>query len=396
MTNPSNLFTVNVAKGAAPFDSSPTLTDITSRIRRITLTAGRMGPYGSFPARSCAIEGDDSDAGFNGFDDVTVVPNIPVEVDVVAGATARRRFTGYLDGDSIVPRHPEAVVMGFTASDLTKFVARETNLGLGAVPEERTSDRFERVLDAIGVPASLRDIDIGSRYMVARDLNIDAASALTACAVTDGPLAAWFVDREGRVRFDGRHCYRTRSQMASHSGTFSTDPVLQEFFGAHKFARPLLSSVTEQHLYTAVRVTNANGDVADLTTGAKPYLRYPDTTTESRLDPTADAQMVLDLFSSPQKYLHQITIQPAGDDATLAFVAGLDLRDRIQVHYEPVNGGADITKNCTIEQISETVGVGELYTVTLTLFPTDPMDGLNTDDWLLIGTDSYGTGWWAP
>lgn len=402
MTNPAHNVIVEMALGQAPTTASPTWTDVSDRVMVSSWSCGRSDPTQQMSPRTGSFTVHNRDGAYNIFNTAGIRPNIPIRVSVVANGVTYRRFYGFVDGGSMSFTWPQGSVSSFTATDRTKFVARETNLSLGNVPAESTAARVARICNAVGITSGFRDIDSTARHMVAANLSgVDAITALNNCVATEGLSSSWFVTRDGVFRFDGRHSVATRSAGLSSKCTF-TNLAATWAFGGALYSAPVVG-FGENVMFNRATVTNAAGTVASAedaaSVAANGSIRHPAVTTHSLTDPQYDADVLVDIYANPVDYVSSITYEANANDTRFAAVAQLDLRDRVVVEFSPNDGTATLSSTCSIESITETVSAGGLWTVTLGLFPLAGFDALNPSDWMIVGdsdTGRVGTGRVAP
>jgi len=395
---------VELALGQSPFATSPTWTDVSASVRSVTVSAGRSVPYGPMSPSTASIVLDNSSRTWDPLIVAGVRPNIPVRVSILtnAGATRNRLFYGSLDAATAAYGFPDDSMLTLAATDGLKMVARETRLGLGAVPEELTNVRFGRVLDAVGWPTGAwRSVPSGSTAgaaTMAADTwdDIDAISALTACVNAEGPIGSTFyVSPDVAMVFTTRHSLSTNGVSSTVQASFSNigaDVAGSTFI---PFTAPA-AGVSGAGMWNKATVTGADGISASATdatsvTNTGP-LRFPALTHSavSSSQAAVDAQVLVDVFGTATPSVTSITSSHVTDSAKLTTLTALQSMHRVRVKFQPPGGGAVDDQEYIVQSITDSMDASGRFSRQLGLWPAAAWDALGGSSWLVVGVGKVG------
>ena len=153
-----------------------------------------------------------------------VAPGRPVKLEATVGATATALYAGFLDDFEIKPGLNDRSVPATCIDALGRLRGMQvtTTLYRGV----RTGDAVGYLLDAVGWPADMRDLDAGVSYLPFWWLdNADAFDALMQLADSEGPAALVSVDSLGRIVFRDRHHRLTRAASLTVQSTWRSSGV---------------------------------------------------------------------------------------------------------------------------------------------------------------------------
>lgn len=153
----------------------------------------------------------------------------PVRVTATEMGVTYTLFTGFTDDYTVNPGRSERSVSisGLDAVAKLKGAEATTPLYQGI----RTGTAIGYVLDAIGWPAGLRDLDPGAttaRWWWAQDE--DAFDAIQKLVQSEGPPAMLTSDEQGRIVFRDRHHRLLNSASTTPQQTFSDQSVAEPSF----------------------------------------------------------------------------------------------------------------------------------------------------------------------
>lgn len=157
-----------------------------------------------------------------------VAPGRRTYLEATASGTVYPIYTGYLDDFDVKPEIESRSVGATCVDALGRFkgVKATTPLYRGI----RTGDAVGYLLDAVGWPATDRDLDSGASYLPFWWLDdSDAFEALMQLADSEGPAALITVDSLGRIAFRDRHHRLTRSASLNVQATWrssGTEPII--------------------------------------------------------------------------------------------------------------------------------------------------------------------------
>ena len=249
---------------------------------------------------------------------------------------------------------------------------------------ERSGDRCERVLDEIGWPDELRNIDTGDTvhgpYLPAAQ---SALAYLRSVETTeDGGL---FFGPDGRLRLRGRQAkWITPDPLVTFSddgaGVVYSDIVLDG-----NSVDPIRNIVASSYQTGYLKVsdatsTGAYGDSDEL-------LSLP--TIDSADTARGIANYRLRQRKDPKMRIPMLTVKPRSqpDDAFDA-VLGLDLGDIIGVEITPKGIGSQIAKTLAVQGIAHDIRETGEWTTRLYLSPAD--DTAEGHPYLIVGDATYG------
>jgi hypothetical protein len=133
-----------------------------------------------------------------------VLPGRQVKVTATSAGSTYTLFQGQLDDFKVQPDYGQRYIDATCLDPLGLLVGVEVSTGMYA--GIRTGDAVHRVLDAVGWPADLRDIDPGATVMPWWWLDdVEAFTALSQLADSEGPSALITVDSQRRIVFRDRH-----------------------------------------------------------------------------------------------------------------------------------------------------------------------------------------------
>jgi hypothetical protein len=148
-----------------------------------------------------------------------VAPGRPVQFQATVGGIVTMLYTGYLDDFDIRPGLNDRSVPATCIDALGRLrgVTVTTALWQGI----RTGTAVGLVLDAVGWPADMRDLDLGVSYLPFWWLDgVDAFEALMDLCDSEGPSALITVDPQGRIVFRDRHHRLTRAASLTSQATW--------------------------------------------------------------------------------------------------------------------------------------------------------------------------------
>lgn len=294
--------------------------------------------------------------------------------------------------------HGSNIYSGCTISELALFdseltAANVLNLyNLGATPwdNQLTSARITAVLDMIGWPAGLRDINTGISTMgVFTGSGGSAFDAILEAVETENGRA--WVAGDGKFTFRNRQARSTSTPAA----TYSDDGADVKHFDVSHTRDDL-------NLFNVAQVTDVNGQVTEVRDSASVTQFYPRVI--SRTSQSPDPEEIYD-YANWLKAQHAISRTrfrwmkarcfPDSSNTRWAALLGQKLGDLINVELTPPGGGAAIDLDAFVEMISVTVSAG-MFEATYQLSPADGQRMLVLDDPVLAKLDSAhagGLGW---
>ncbi|MBI4496318.1 MAG: hypothetical protein HY689_00230 [Chloroflexi bacterium] len=364
--------TVEIAFATDPGDT-PTWTDVSDYVRGVSIRRGRQHELARMEAGTCTLTLDNRDRRFDPANtgspySPNVIPMRRVRVSAVWDSTPYYLFTGFIEawpqdwpdgtfGDALA--QVEAVD-GFKVLAMVKVS--------GSYPEELSSARATRVLDAISWPAADRNIETGQSDVQAATVADKALEHLQKVEEAENGLV--FIDGQGRLTFHGRH-HRILNQSASQ-GTFG-----DAFDGTELPYLGLTPSYDDSEIWNDVRITREGGteQQAQDTDSQTKYLRRTLETTGVLITTDAEAlhaaQWKLGIYREPGIRFEALSVDGHMDDNLWPLVLGLEFGDRITVRRRPPGGGDALERDCHVEGVQHDISREEWQT-TWQLSPASP------------------------
>ncbi len=183
-----------------------------------------------------------------------LIPGRPVRVERDQGANRYYLFAGRVDG---LIQHPEPGVRTVEIRALGALSRlKGVKLSTPLYQDVRTDQALGYLLDAAGVEASLRVLDVGRTTLAWWWLDAeDALEAAVALVNTEGPGASLYEDGQGRIRFESRH-YRLLTPRSTTSQATIRDAGLEPLHSQPFAYDPGLKSIVNECVVD-VRVRSA-------------------------------------------------------------------------------------------------------------------------------------------
>ena len=240
--------TVEIGFDSEPFDSSITFTDVSSYVRGINIRRGRSNELGQFVAGSCELLLSNADNRFNPtqtthyYDSANartkIQPLKPVRVKATYDSSNYDLYYGFLDQIPVsYPALGADSVVTFRAVDALKIFQSQTIQSVGwkvgqvgfseigvstrlgyADSAELTSVRVTRLLNSIGFPSSLRDINTGTLNIQQQALTTNLLTAMRECETAEN--AQFFMAPDGKATFRNRNYKLSNAKATDVQATF--------------------------------------------------------------------------------------------------------------------------------------------------------------------------------
>jgi hypothetical protein len=243
---------------------------------------------------------------------------------------------------------------------------------------ELSGARIEAVLDAIGVPAALRDIDDGTVMVDAITVTSTGTSGLghAKSVALDSEMGSLFVAKDGKVTF---HQYDRRLNGSSlHSFTDTAGAAL----GYTAFE----TAFDDTYLWNYIRVTGAGGDesaqtAVDAASDAEHFTLTK--TASTQLLTGSDVQQVADRYilryANAEQRLPALQMNGAGDASSRwPVILDLEVSDRVTATRYADDTPTVLTQN--VEGIRHQCAPGGPWTTTVPTSPADTNTYLELDD----------------
>jgi hypothetical protein len=239
--------------------------------------------------------------------------------------------------------------------------------------------RIETILDAIGWPDNLRDIDEGTTYLAAQDATKTPLDMLQEAAAADAGVI--YVDDDGTVIFADRDAIISDDRSITVQSTYdTTDAAGKKFVGTSivyddsliynivKIDRKVTNAVTGEEL-TGTTVIVSNAESISLYGARTLAIEVPivsDVGGDAAYGQTQAQNLALFLasqYANPELRPEEIRFAPQGNPSTLyPDLLSRKIRDRVAVKFAVPGGGSAVQRDCFVESIGHTITPGNWST----------------------------------
>lgn len=342
---------VEIGFGSDPYATSPTWTDISSKVRRFSITRGRSHSLTRVSASKLTVEVDNYDGAFDptytsGTYYPNVVPMVPIRVVATYSVTDYPLFYGFVrawpmewtrDNKATVTIHAEDGM--FLLNMLTSSTAQS---------QEASGTRIGNLLDDASWPAGWRNLATGDVTCSAYTPSCGNILSLIR-SVEDTEAGLFFIAGDGDATFQDQ----THRSGATPVLTFGDS-------GAETRYESVSMQLDELQVFNVVEVTPLGGTVetSSNTASSDAYgareLSVIDTLHTSQANAKSLADALLARLKDPHVVVESLELQPArsGDWAD---VLGLELSDLVTVKRRPAGAGNTVDLDVYVESIQTTV-----------------------------------------
>jgi len=368
-------------------DTNPTWTDVTEYVDGFTVRGGRSSLLGQFQGRQSVWRLDNSDDRFDPSN-----TSSPYDPDVVLGVPARFTVThstnDYVLFRGIVEAWPQSYTFGVHAAvdlplaDGVKILnRRKLN---GDYSAQTTDERIEAILDEVGWPSTLRDLDSGVASVPAATLE-DVTALEHIEAVADAEVGYFFIAADGNATFRNR---------VAVSGGEASQATFGPGVGEHRYEQVDVT-YDDTDVYNTAEITPDDDSLAVQIAIDQPAidaLGYRSTI--SRTIPAENeahalnvAEWLVGRHKDTRPRIRALAFAPnVADNWPQAL--GIDLREAVTVKVSPPNNGTDLEQVCVVENISHRAMGGGKWLTTWELYP---LSDLEQEDFWILGTSELGT-----
>lgn len=215
---------------------------------------------------------------------------------------------------------------------------------------ELTGARIERILDAVGWPAGLRNVDPGTTTLQSATLDMSALEHIQTVAETE--FGNLYVTADGTLRFEDRESAVNQPVVATFSDAPGGDLPIT-------FSDP---EISDEHIRNNVTVSRLEGvaqnvqDAASIATyQTASYSRdglYHDNDAHSRYL----AQFILAGYKTPVERVSRMAVNPYADTALWPAILALELTDRVVLNETPQNVAPEVSRTLIVEGVTHTFG----------------------------------------
>ena len=368
-------------------DSASLIVDVSNVVDSVSTKRGRSATADEFQTGTLTLRIVDQNGDFNpqnpsspyfGF----LTPMRKVSISATYGGTTYPMFSGFITSyTTTTPRNANDVVYTtISAVDATRLAQNaQISTVTGATAGDLSGTRINQILNTIGWPASMRDVDAGLTR-----LQNDPATARTALAAlqtaTNSEYGAIYVDASGSWTFQDRTV-----TVASVAGT----PVVFNDNGSDISYFNAVWRTDDTLVFNQANITRTGGTVQNATNAASVAKYFAHTYNQQNLLMATDAE-ALDYArayvasrAETSVRCDAIELDLYTDNYTAGTVAALDLD-----FFDPVTittnqpGSSTLTKTLQVFGVAHNVTPNKWRTTFTTLEPI--IDGF------VIGSDRYG------
>ena len=387
--------TVEIGFDSDPFDSSQSFTDISQYVRSINITRGRSNELGQFTAGSCELFLSNADNRFNPtqtthyYDSSNARTKIqPLKVVKVTATYDSENYViyyGHLDQIPVMyPAKGADSIVRFTAIDAFKIFQAQTiqsvgwRIGQVGFSElgvstrlgyddsvELTSVRLSRLLDSIGFPSALRDINTGTLNIQQQAITTNLLTAMRECETAEN--AQFFIAKDRKATFRNRDYKLSNTKAINVQATFDNS-------GSNLPYQDVVTSFDTDEVRNVYEWTRSGGStqyVAD----ADSVSRYTAKTSTVTTKNTSDAnvlsiiQQKLSETSLPIERIDSLVINPRDNTSLWEKVLGLEFGDRVKVNITNPNGST-FSDEVWIQSIRHNINSGsQTWNYSISLSP---------------------------
>lgn len=362
-------------------DSATLIADVTSTVQAVNINRGRNANADQFQAGTCSVRIADTDGNFNPANTASIYyPNVIPNRKVIISATDTTSglsyylFSGYIVSYDYVQANLVGEVSYTTLNCVDGFrVLNMANVSTvaGAPAGQLSGARCNALLDAVGWPNSMRDIDAGQQTLLADPgTTRQALAALQTVELSE--YGAVYMDTAGNFTMQDRAL--TSSSVAGTPVVFADDFTGIEYSSAKWILNDALiyndASITATGLATQTAT-----DAASIAT----YFTHSYKQSDLLMDSTTAAKDYALAFVASRKdttiRVDSVTLKDLNSDGYTAGVAAalsLDFFDPITVKStQPATVGTS-----TLNKTQQVFGVSHAITVSswrTTFFTQEPI-----------------------
>ena len=239
--------------------------------------------------------------------------------------------------------------------------------------------RIETILDAIGWPDNLRDIDEGTTYLAPQDATKTPLDMLQEAAAADS--GAIYVDDDGSIIFADRDAIISDERSITVQSTYdTTDAAGKKFvdtsivyddsliYNIVKIDRKVTTAAGGEAL-TGTTVIVSNAESISLYGARTLAIEVPivsDLGTDTAYGQNRAKDLALFLasqYANPELRPEQVRFAPQGNPAVLyPDLLSRKIRDRVTVKFAVPGGGSAVQRDCFVESVGHTITPGNWST----------------------------------
>jgi hypothetical protein len=392
--------TLEVDFAAGPLAVPTAWTDLSSRVRRLSVRAGRQQEIGRTEVGGGVVVLDNQDRALDPTNSAgpffpNVLPMRHIRIRATNAGVTYDLARGYVRSFPQSWRERVAAEVEVEFEDAFSMLARYELANMAARPAELSGARINAVLDAFGWPAaasapagtwlleSVGSGELGTNTRLGQPgRTIDPGQSVIRAEAPAGNLLAYLLlvaeDTERGlfyVRPNGELTFVDRpTNIGSPAAVFGDDLA-----GGELRMRDLRLSYDDEKLWSVVRVSIEGSavvheavDPAAVTSYGPRVLSLSGVIFDSELDAESLAGYLLNRYSTPAIRPERLSVLPRpADVGEWAQILGRALSDRVLVERRPPGGGAPISLDARIVGIEHAVTPGSWET-SWSLVPTEP------------------------
>ena len=355
-------------------DATSVIVDVSSQVDRVEIARGRNAQADQFQTGTLSLRIVDQNGDFNPMNTSgpyygLLDPMRKVTISGTSGATTYPMFSGYITGYSTTTplNAVDVVYTTITAVDAFRLASMaQLSTVTGATAGDLSGTRINQLLDQIGWPNSMRDIDAGLTTMQA-----DPGTARTSLAAMQtvelSEYGALYIDAVGSFVFQDRNL--TASSVSGTPTVFNDDGTGIKYGDALWILNDVL-------VYNSAQVSRSGGSVQTATNAASIALYFLHSYNQQNLLMQTDAvaldyaQAYIASRAATSVRCDAITLDLNTENyaAGIAAALGLDYFDPVTITTTQP-GSSSLTATFQIFGVAHTVTPNSWKTTFTTLEP---------------------------
>lgn len=383
MSNPFSAvsFSFELGFGSDALAAAPTWTDVSAFVKGFKISRGRSSLLSRFDAGVAVLTLENNDGRFDPNNTSSpyspnVLIGVPVRITVTHNAVAYVLFRGMVEAWPLAYDDIAATsVVQLPCVELGKILAGR-ELAEVVFSQQKSDARVAAVLDQVGWPAGLRNLEAGVT-------EVAAAAAFTGKAldhitdVADAEAGTFFVARTGDATFLNRVTYAGGAVSAATFGPAASELAFEQ----------IVLTYDDDELYDEAVVTRTGGTPQQADDGGTVLATI---TRESDVFLTDShalnvAEWLVEKHKEQRVRVRSLTLKPQFDETNMwPQILGRDLADAVTVKFTPPGGATPLNQLAAIQAISHEVrsAAGEW----VTRWTLAPLSTVETNDFWVLGT----------
>lgn len=252
------------------------------------------------------------------------------------------------------------------------YTLNHLDLAGQSYPKQRTDQRITAVLDDVGWPAGMRDLDTGVATVQATSFASpgdggDHSALAHLLDVAEAEAGVLFMGADGAVVFRNRVAQASASPVATYDGEDDYSEI---------DPKP-----DDAVLYNVIRIARKKGAQVEYIDAASVDSHDPRVMTKDSMPMGSDsevlsvAQWLAILFAQERQRIDGLVFKPIKDETLAGQLLNLELRDVLTVQHDPPGPGSTLDALSAVEMIRHEFPPKD-FTTTLSVVPlTDAEQG---------------------